>query len=157
MSGQTFGRLAVVERAGTSPDRKALWRCRCACGNWPVVSGKDMRSGHVRSCGCLAVEATVRRNTRHGGAGTRLHAIWKDMHKRCRHHPHYAGRVHVDPAWASYPPFKAWALSHDYRPNLTLDRKDTLGHYSPDNCRWATRKQQAQNKYYGQSDYVPAT
>jgi hypothetical protein len=157
MSGQTFGRLTVVERAGTSPDRKARWRCRCACGNWPVVNGKDMRSGHVQSCGCLLTEATIRRNTTHGSARTRLYECWKDMHKRCRHHPHYVGRVHVDPVWASYPPFKAWALAHDYRPDLTLDRKDTLGHYSPDNCRWATRKQQAQNKYYGQSDYVPAT
>jgi len=155
MVGQTFGRLTAIARAGTSKDRKALWLCRCTCGNATTVSGKDMRSGHIQSCGCLLTEATVWRNAKHGKAGTRLYEIWKDMHKRCRHHPHYKGRVSIDIDWINYEPFERWALANGYRDDLTIDRKNTLGDYGPDNCRWATRKQQAENKYNRIGGYVP--
>jgi hypothetical protein len=156
MTGRTFNRLTVIERAGTSADRKALWRCRCACGRETVVSGKDMRNGHIRSCGCILHEVTVARNTTHGTSGTRLYRIWKDMHKRCRHHPHYASRdISVDPVWDTYPPFRDWSLANGYRDDLTIDRKDTNAGYAPDNCRWATRKQQSENRYDRIGGYTP--
>lgn len=155
MTGQTFGRLTALERAGTSPDRKARWLCRCACGNTVVAVGKEMRNGHTRSCGCLMIEAVVQRNAKHGGAGTRLYAVWKDMHKRCRLHPHYHGRVTVAAVWDEFPPFEQWALASGYRDDLTLDRKNTLGNYEPSNCRWATRKEQANNRYDQKGGYVP--
>jgi hypothetical protein len=157
MVGQTYGRLTVLARAGTTYDRKATWHCRCACGNAKVATGKEMRNGHTLSCGCLLTEAIVKRNAKHGDAGTRLHNIWKDMHKRCRRHPHYAGRVSVDPVWNEYLVFKAWALANGYDDSLTIDRKDTLGDYSPANCRWATRKQQGENRYDRAGGYTPAT
>jgi hypothetical protein len=157
MTGQIFDRLTVVSRDGTSPDRKALWLCQCICGRAVIAKGVALRSGHTRSCGCLATEGLTQRNFRHGGAGTRLHDIWKDMHKRCRSHPHYAGRVRVNRIWDTFPPFRDWALTHGYHEDLTLDRKNTLGHYAPGNCRWATRLEQANNRYDQQGGYEPAT
>jgi hypothetical protein len=156
MTGQTFGRLTAISRAGTTPDRKARWLCQCACGKQAIATGKEMRSGHTLSCGCLLTEAIVMRNAKHGKSGTRLHDIWVDMHKRCRHHPHYAGRVSVALDWLNYEPFEKWALANGYRDDLTLDRKNTLGNYGPGNCRWATRKEQANNRYDQQGGYTPA-
>lgn len=148
MTGQTFDRLTVLSRYGTSKDRKATWLCRCACGGSRIVAGRELRSGHTRSCGCRASEATTQRNAKHGGAGTRLYNIWKDMHKRCRLHPHYAGRgIGVCADWATFPPFREWALRNGYKDHLTIDRyPDIHAGYAPGNCRWATRLQQSQNR-----------
>jgi hypothetical protein len=103
------------------------------------------------------VEATVMRNARHGGAGTRLYNIWKDMHKRCRNPKMwafhlYGGRgIKVCDEWHDFPVFRDWAMAHGYRDDLTIDRINNDGSYHPGNCRWATRKEQRHNR----SDSVP--
>lgn len=82
----------------------------------------------------------------------RLHKIWSSMHERCEYEKHpqyhnYGGRgISVCDEWSEYLPFAKWAFSHGYRENLTLDRVDNDGGYCPDNCRWTTIKEQANNK-----------
>ena len=51
--GNKYGKLTVIERVGSDSDHKALWRCKCDCGNEIITTGKRLRNGTVRSCGCL--------------------------------------------------------------------------------------------------------
>lgn len=83
-------------------------------------------------------------NYRHGMTGTRVHNIWRDMIKRCRHHPLYNGRVRVCERWMVFENF--YADMGDPPPGLSIDRKNNDGDYEPGNCRWATQKEQARNR-----------
>lgn len=89
----------------------------------------------------------------HGKSNTRIHTIWKNMNYRCKNPHHttfhnYGGRgISVCPEWQrSFQAFYDWAIANGYSADLTLDRKDTNGNYTPDNCRWATKKTQAENR-----------
>lgn len=55
-TGNRYGRLLVLERAGNNADGKAQWKCRCTCGNLTIVVGNHLRTGNTRSCGCLELE-----------------------------------------------------------------------------------------------------
>lgn len=91
-------------------------------------------------------------NYKHGGKGTRLWSIYNGMKSRCYNpnvpaYKFYGGRgITICSEWLdSFPNFRDWALANGYSDDLTLDRKDTNGNYSPDNCRWSTKKEQALN------------
>jgi hypothetical protein len=88
----------------------------------------------------------------HGETKTRLHRIWRSMIDRCEYekHPHFAnygGRgIKVCDEWKEYVRFRNWALISGYAENLTIDRKDNDGDYTPTNCRWSTVKEQQNNR-----------
>ena len=94
----------------------------------------------------------LRDNTKHGMSRTRLYACWKGMKGRCNRksgicYHRYGGRgITYCDEWEDFKPFMEWALTNGYSDDLTLDRIDNDGDYCPDNCRWATQKQQALNK-----------
>lgn len=145
LSGKRFGRLTAVSFNGSNNAGVTLWNCICDCGNSVVVSYNNLMSGNTTSCGCW--------HEKHGEAGTRLYKCWSDMKARCYYksdfnYKNYGGRgISVCDTWRnSYLAFREWATSNGYDENLTLDRVDVNGDYTPENCRWATIKEQQSNK-----------
>lgn len=160
LTGQVFGRLRVVYFAGVHPvDRNrslAMWLCECDCGGKRTVRGDRLICGHIKSCGCLWVEAHHQNTRKHGcardKAWTPEYATWLGMKARC-YQPHcsefknYGGRgIQVCERWINS--FSSFLADMGERPSAThsIDRINMDGHYEPDNCRWATLKEQARNK-----------
>ena len=97
LTGQTFGKLTVIERADSRLDKYgrkvAYWRCKCLCGKITEVRSAELTSGHTKSCGCGIAESSYR----HGLYGTRIYSIHQHMLQRCynpnnEHYKDYGGR-----------------------------------------------------------------
>lgn len=151
LTGKTYNRLTVIERA--SPPKKGAeiqWRCLCICGEITVVRSYLLRTGHTKSCGCLQRESRKYPwNQTHGMHDTPTYHTWEGMIQRCcnpdatRYPAYGAVGVSVCSEWLSFPRF---LLDMGERPkDHTLDRINPYGNYEKENCRWATRKIQANN------------
>lgn len=152
LTGQRFGRL-VVEKFYTLRKGRAVWECKCDCGNTAIVQAGRLRGNRTQSCGCLRREKSAERKRTHDMTRTPTYLTWVSMIQRCENpkatgYEYYGGiGVRVCEDWHTFENFLA---DMGERPaGRTLDRKNTFGHYDPGNCRWATAEEQASNKREG--------
>lgn len=153
--GNRYGRLVVIYRDGSHrfPNGKSVptWKCRCDCGATAVVIGHNLRHSHTTSCGCLARESLQDRSRTHGMSGTSEHRTWLGMRERCKNsknpkYKDYGGRViKVCERWQRFEAFYA-DMGPKPSPTHSIDRINNDGDYEPDNCRWATAKEQDRNR-----------
>lgn len=153
--GRRFGRLIVVRTKRYPNSKEISWVCKCDCGRNKIALGGNLRSGATLSCGCLRKEVLSRIKTIHGhakkGQNSRAYRSWTSMIDRCtnpnyKQWNYYGGRgIKVCRRWRKFENF----LADMGEPPVgtSLDRyPNKNGDYKPNNCRWATAKQQANNR-----------
>lgn len=161
ISGVKYERLSVIGYCGAGAGYKQLWLCSCDCGSIIVVFRDKIESGHTKSCGCLQRDMTYLALKKHGLSSHYLYELWTNIKKRCLNaktpnYHRYGGRgISISSDWVDdFPRFAEYILDNlGERPDgMSLDRIDNNGNYEEGNIRWATAKQQANNRSSGYKD-----
>ncbi len=150
-TGLRYGRLLVIDRAGSNAKQRSTWNVVCDCGNKLVVDRDSLNSGKVKSCGCLRQESYYTNHKTHGRSKTTEYNTWMGIKARCNNEQHpcyynYGGRgIKVCDRWMES--FENFIEDVGKKPDAgsSLDRINNNEGYSKKNCRWASAKEQANN------------
>jgi len=146
MVGKRYNRWTVIEEVGKDEDRNITYLCECECGSKKILSGRQVRRGNSKSCGCLNDEKRIK----HSLAYTRAYNAWQKMKSRCentndKQYGRYGGRgITICDRWQDVQKF--YEDMNECPDNFQIDRIDNDGNYQPNNCRWVEQTINAQNK-----------
>lgn len=151
--GQKFGRLTPIKYVGKNKHSKSLYLCKCDCYKEKIVLGNSLVSGRTKSCGCLRIKHGYSKRNNY----SKTYKAWRSMLGRCNNpkvsnYKNYGGRDNPITVCDRWDINKGGSFENfledmgECPKGLSLDRINNDGSYEPNNCRWATNKEQANNK-----------
>ena len=157
--GQKFDKLIAIKFIKMKGNSIQYWLFKCNCGKEKIICANSVIRGSTKSCGCLSKKLFIERTKTHGMRNTRIYETWAGMKKRCfnkncKSYKNYGGRgITICEKWLKFENFyEDMGKSYENHvkkfeeKNTTVDRKNNDKGYYKENCKWSTRKEQANNR-----------